>query len=90
MLFNICNRYERMRCSRIEQHNCKSVINETHTNDSINMVDSPMGIVLLSRNRNRVGSTGRHRCRLLRRVSAWIGVLVGIMTLLTTGIALSL
>jgi hypothetical protein len=30
------------------------------------MVDSPMSIVLLDSNRNRVGSTGRCRCRLLR------------------------
>jgi hypothetical protein len=26
------------------------------------MIDSPMGLVLLGSNRNRVGSTGRGRC----------------------------
>jgi hypothetical protein len=53
-----------------------------------NMVDSPTCIVLLGSNRNRVESMGRCRCRLLRRVSAQIGALIGKMTLLTTGIAL--
>jgi hypothetical protein len=71
MLPNICSRYERMRCSKIKQHNCKSVVDENHTNDNIrsflrffhgHMIDSPMGVVLLGSNRNRVGSTGRGRC----------------------------
>jgi hypothetical protein len=71
MLPNICSRYERMRCSRIEQHYCRSVVDEKHTNDNIrsflrffhsHMIDSPMGIVLLGSNRNIVGSTGRGRC----------------------------
>jgi hypothetical protein len=71
MLPNICSRYERMRCSRIKQHNCRSVIDEKHTNDNIrsflcffhdHMIDSPTGVVLLGSNRNRVGSTGRGRC----------------------------
>jgi hypothetical protein len=51
------------------------------------MVDSPTCIVLLSSNRNIVGSMGRCRHILLRRVSAWIGALIGKMTLLTIGIA---
>jgi hypothetical protein len=53
------------------------------------MVDSPGSIVLLGSNRNRVCSMGQGRCRLLQRVSAQIGTLVGKMTFLTTGIALS-
>jgi hypothetical protein len=70
MLPNICSRYERMRCSRIKQHNCRSVIDEKHTNDNIrsflrflhgHMIDSPMGVVLLGSNKNIVGSTGRGR-----------------------------
>jgi hypothetical protein len=68
MLPNICSRYERMRCSRIKQHYCRSVFDEKHTNDNISsflrffhshMIASPMGVVLLGSNRNRVGSTGR-------------------------------
>jgi hypothetical protein len=71
MLPNLCSRYERMRCSRIKHHYCRSVIDEKHTNDNIrsflrffhnHMIDSPMGVVLLGSNRNRVGSTGRGRC----------------------------
>jgi hypothetical protein len=52
------------------------------------MVDSPMSIVLLGSNRNKIGSTCRGKCRLLKRASAWIGALIGKMTFLTTGIAL--
>jgi hypothetical protein len=68
MLPNICSRYDRMRCSRIKQHNCRSVIDEKHTNDNIrsflhffhdHMIESPTCVVLLGSNRNRVGSTGR-------------------------------
>jgi hypothetical protein len=70
-----------------------------HTNDHIwsflgflysNMVDLPMNIVLLSSNKNRVGSMSRCRCRhsCLRRVGAWIGALVGIVTSLNISIAL--
>jgi hypothetical protein len=99
MLLNIRSRYERMRCSRIKQHNYRSVVDEKHTNDNIrsflgflhsNMVDPPMSIILLGSNRNRVGSTGKHRGRhsYLRRVGAWIGALVGIVTSLSTSIAL--
>jgi hypothetical protein len=71
MLPNICSRYERIQCSRIEQHYCRSVVDEKHTNDNIrsfmrffhsHMIDSPMGVVLLGNNRNRVGSMGRGRC----------------------------
>jgi hypothetical protein len=98
MLPNIRNRYERMRCSRIEQHYCKSVIDEKHTNDNIrsflrffhnHMIDSPTGVVLLGSNRNRVGSTGRGRCSYSRLIdtSAWIGTLIGVMSLFTTVIA---
>jgi hypothetical protein len=71
MVPNICSRYERMGGSRIKQHKCRSVIDEKHTNDNIrcflrffhgHMIDSPMGVVLLGSNKNRVGSTGRGRC----------------------------
>jgi hypothetical protein len=60
-----------MRCSRIKQNNCRSVIDEKHTNDHVqsflgllhnNMVDSPTSIVLLGNNNNRVGSTSGGRC----------------------------
>jgi hypothetical protein len=70
MLSNICSIYERMRCSRIEQHYCRSVVDEKHTNDNIrsflrffqsHMIDSPTGVVMLGSNRNGVGSTGRCR-----------------------------
>jgi hypothetical protein len=98
MLSNICSRYERMRCSRIEQHYCRSVIDEKHTNDNIrsfwrffhsHMIDSPTGIVLLGSNRNRVGSTGRDMCSYSRLIdtSAWIGASIGVMSLFTTVIA---
>jgi hypothetical protein len=101
MLLNICCRYERMRCSRMKQHNCRSVVDEKHTNGNVrsfqgflhsNMVDSPMGIVLLSSNSNRVSSMGRRRCghSCLRRAGARIGALVGVVTSLTTSIALPL
>jgi hypothetical protein len=53
------------------------------------MVNSPTSIVLLGSNRNRIGSTGRGRCRSsCLGTSARIGVLVGKMTFLTIGIAL--
>jgi hypothetical protein len=53
------------------------------------MIDSPMGVVLLGSNRNRVGSTGRGRCSYSRLIdtSAPIGALMGIMSLFTTVIA---
>jgi hypothetical protein len=95
MLPNICSRYKRMRCSRIEQHYYRSVIDEKHTNDNIrsflrffhsHMIDSPMGIVLLGSNRNRVGSTGRGRCSCSRLIdtSVWIGASIGVMSMFTT------
>jgi hypothetical protein len=98
MLPNICNIYERMRCSRIEQHYCRSVIDEKHTNDNIrsflrffhsHMIDSPMGVVLLGSNMNRIGSTGRGRCSYSRLIdtSARIGASIGVMSLFTTVIA---
>jgi hypothetical protein len=50
------------------------------------MGDSPMSIVLLGGNRNRIGSTGRGRCSCSRLISmsARIGASVGIMSLFTT------
>jgi hypothetical protein len=98
MLPNISSRYERMRCSRIEQHYCRSIVDEKHTNDNIrsflrffhsHMIDSPTGVVLLDSNRNRVGSTGRGRCSYSRLIdmSAWIGASIGAMSLFTTVIA---
>jgi hypothetical protein len=98
MLPNICSRYERMRCSRIEQHYCRSVVDEKHTIDNIksflrffdsHMIDSPTGVVLLGSNRNKVGSTGRGRCSYSRLIdtSAWIGASIGVMSLFTTVIA---
>jgi hypothetical protein len=98
MLPNICSRYEIMRCSRIKQHYCRSVIDEKHTNDNIrsflrffhsHMIDSPMGVVLLGSNRNRVGSSGRGRCSYssLIDTSVRIGASIGIMSMFTTAIA---
>jgi hypothetical protein len=98
MLPNICSRYERMRCSIIEQHYCRSVVDEKHTNDNIrsflrffhnHMIDSPTGVVLLGSDRNRVGSTGRGRCsyRRLTDTGARIGASIGVMSLFTTAIA---
>jgi hypothetical protein len=53
------------------------------------MIDSPMGLVLLGNNRNRVGSTGRGRCSYsgLIGTSARIGASVGVMSLFTTVVA---
>jgi hypothetical protein len=53
------------------------------------MIDSPMGIVLLGSNRNRVGSTGRGRCRYsgLICMSVQIGASVGEMSLFSTVVA---
>jgi hypothetical protein len=98
MLPNICSRYERMRCSRIEQHYCRSVVDEKHTNDNIRsflrffhsqMIDSPTGVVLLGSNRNKVGSMGRGRYSYSRLIdmSAQIGASIGVMSLFTTAIA---
>jgi hypothetical protein len=53
------------------------------------VVDSPTSIVLLDSNRNRVGSTGRCKCRCnCLGTSARIEALVGKMAFLATGIAL--
>jgi hypothetical protein len=98
MLPNICSRYERLRCSRIKQHYCRSVVDDKHTNDNIrsflrffhsHVIDSPTGVVLLGSNRNRVGSTGRGKCNYSRLIdtSAQIGASIGIMSLFTTSIA---
>jgi hypothetical protein len=53
------------------------------------MIDSPMGVVLLGSDRNRVGSTGRGKCSYSRLTdtSAWIGASIGIMSLFTIAIA---
>jgi hypothetical protein len=98
MFPNMCSRYERMRCSRIEQHYYRSVVDEKHTNDNIrsflcffhsHMIDSPTGVVLLGSNMNRVGSTGRGRCSYSRLTdtSTQIGESIGVMSLFTTTIA---
>jgi hypothetical protein len=52
------------------------------------MIDSPMGVVLLGSNRNRVGSTGRGRCSYSRltNMSVRIGASIGVMSLFTTAI----
>jgi hypothetical protein len=98
MLLNIHIRYDRLRCSKIKQHNYKSVIDEKHTNDHVwsllgffynNMANSPMSIVLLGSNRNRVGSTDRGRCSCSSLISMGVrvGASVGIMSLLSTVVA---
>jgi hypothetical protein len=87
-----------MQCSRIKQHNYRSVINEKHTNDHVwsfkgflhcNVIGLPVNIVLSSSNRNRISPMGRRRggrsC--LRRAVTWIGVLVGKVTFLPTSVA---
>jgi hypothetical protein len=95
MLPNICRRYEKMLFSRIEQHYCRSVIDEKHNNDNIrsflhffhnHMIDSLTGVVLLDSNRTKVGSMGRGRCSYSRLIdtSAWIGASIGVMSLFTT------
>jgi hypothetical protein len=50
------------------------------------MVDTPVNIVLLGGNRNRVGSTGRGRCSYSRLISTSvrIGASVGVISLYTT------
>jgi hypothetical protein len=53
------------------------------------MIDSPTGVLLLSSNRNRVGSTGRGRRSYSRLIdmSAWIGASIGVISLFATVIA---
>jgi hypothetical protein len=53
------------------------------------MIDSPMGVVLLGSNRNRIDSTGRGMCSYSRLIdkSAWIGASIGVMSWFTTVIA---
>jgi hypothetical protein len=50
------------------------------------MINSPMGVVLLGNNRNKIGSTGRGRCSYSRLIemSVWIGASIGVMSLFTT------
>jgi hypothetical protein len=99
MLLNICSRYERMRCSRIKQHNCRSVVDEKRSNNHVwnllgflhcDVIDLPMNIVLSRSNKNIISSTGRHKAghSYLRKELAGIGALVGKVTFLPTGIAL--
>jgi hypothetical protein len=77
----------------------KVALTKKYTKDNIgsflgflhgNMIDSPTSIVLLGSNKNKIGSTGRGRCRCscLRRVGTWIGAMVGIVTSFSTSIAL--
>jgi hypothetical protein len=98
MLPNICSRYERMQCSRIEQHYCRSVVDEKHTNDNIrsflcffhnHIIDSSTSVVLLGSNRNIIGSMGRGRCSYSRLTdtSARIGASIGVISLFTIVIA---
>jgi hypothetical protein len=84
MLPNICNRYERMQCSRIKQHYCRSVVDEKHTNENIRSF-----LRFFHSNRNRVGSTGRGRCSYsgLISTSVLIGASVVKMSLFTTVVA---
>jgi hypothetical protein len=53
------------------------------------MIDSPMGVVLLGSNRNKVGSTGRGRCSYsgLIGASGRIGASVGVISLFATVVA---
>jgi hypothetical protein len=53
------------------------------------MIDSPMSVVLLGSNRNKVGSMSRGRCSYSRLIgtSARIGASVGIMSLFTIVVA---
>jgi hypothetical protein len=53
------------------------------------MIDSPMDVVLLGSNRNRIGSTGRGRCSYSKLIdtSAWIGASIGVISLFTIVIA---
>jgi hypothetical protein len=53
------------------------------------MIDSPIGVVLLGSDRNRVGSMGRGRCSYSKvtNTSAWIGASIGVMSLFTTALA---
>jgi hypothetical protein len=53
------------------------------------MIDSPMGVVLLGSNRNRVGSMGRGWCSYRRLIdtSVWIGASIVVMSLFTIVIA---
>jgi hypothetical protein len=84
MLPNICSRYERMQCSRIKQHYCRSVVDEKHTNENIRSF-----LRFFHSNRNRVGSMGRGRCSCsgLISTSVLIGASVVKMSLFTTVVA---
>jgi hypothetical protein len=53
------------------------------------MIDSPIGVVLLGSDRNRVGSMGRGRCSYSKvtNTSARIGASIGVVSLFTTAVA---
>jgi hypothetical protein len=98
MLLNIYSGYKRMRCSKIVQHNYRSVVDEKHTKDHVrsflgflhsNMVDSSTSIVLLGSNQNKVGSTSGGRCSnsSLIGTGVRIGASVGIVSLASTVVA---
>jgi hypothetical protein len=87
-----------MQCSRIKQHNCRSVIDEKHTNANImsflhffhgHVIDSSTGVDLFGSNMNRVGSTGRGRCSCsgMISMSARIGASIDVMSLFTIVVA---
>jgi hypothetical protein len=95
MLLNICSGYERMRCSKIKQHNYRCVVDEKCTNDHVwsflgflhcNVIDLSVNIVLPSSNRNRISPTGKRRGAhgYLRRVVVLARALVGKVTHLPT------
>jgi hypothetical protein len=78
--------------------NCRSIVDDKHINDHVrsflgflhnNMVDSPISIVLLGSNRNRVDSTSRGRCSSSSMISigAWIRASVGVMPLFSIVVA---
>jgi hypothetical protein len=50
------------------------------------MIDSPIGVVLLGSNMNKISSMGRGKCSYSRLIdmSARIGASIGVMSLFTT------
>jgi hypothetical protein len=98
MLLNICIGYKTMRCFRIKQHNCRSVVDDKGTNDHVwrflgllhcDVIDLSVNIVLSSRNRYRISPIGRRRGGhgYQRRVAALTGALVGKVTFLPISVA---
>jgi hypothetical protein len=94
MLPNICSRYEEYDASESNSATAEASLTENipMTTLGASWASSTAtwltltSIVLLGSNRNRVGSTCRCSCL---GTSAWVGALIGKMTLLATGIALS-